>query len=165
MTKKSVAKQDIDFGAAVGSATKLPETVRRGRMPTERIAVDRVTGLAELANPSGLEITRDELISDPKPLTTSRAPHVVPEHKLDLHGESVAECVHLLKQCFDRARLCSYVTLLVVHGKGLHSGGVAVVRNATLNWLRAHAAHYGIKRMYHPKRSLGGSGATIVVFR
>lgn len=81
---------------------------------------------------------------------------------LDLHGMTGAEAEAALSAFFEdaRARRCSKV--LIVHGKGLHSRGEAVLGRLVARWLerRPEAGRHG-----HPDRSQGGDGATWVLLK
>lgn len=81
---------------------------------------------------------------------------------LDLHGMTAAEAESALAAFFDdaRARRCSKV--LIVHGKGLHSQGEAVLGRLVARWLerRPEAGRHG-----HPDRTQGGNGATWVLLK
>lgn len=81
---------------------------------------------------------------------------------LDLHGMTGAEAESALAAFFQdaMAKRCSKV--LIVHGKGLHSQGEAVLGRVVARWLerRPEAGRHG-----HPDRSRGGLGATWVMLK
>lgn len=97
-----------------------------------------------------------------RPLSRKEIEAMPVDAALDLHGMTGAEAESALAAFFDdaRARRCSKV--LIVHGKGLHSQGEAVLGRLVARWLerRPEAGRHG-----HPDRSQGGDGATWVLLK
>ena len=93
-----------------------------------------------------------------------RGGQVRPEATLDLHGRSAAEAAPALAQfLLDSVRLRRRC-VLVVHGQGLHSGGVAVLRDLVVGDLVGKAS--GLVHAFSPAApSDGGRGATYVMLR
>jgi DNA-nicking Smr family endonuclease len=61
------------------------------------------------------------------------------KYELDLHGLTQAESEAALNDFFNQAISDNIRYLCVVHGKGNHSGGKAVLKDMTFQWL-AHGA-------------------------
>lgn len=97
-----------------------------------------------------------------RPLSRKEIDAMPVDAALDLHGMTGAEAEAALAAFFNdaRARRCSKV--LIVHGKGLHSQGEAVLGRLVARWLerRPEAGRHG-----HPDRSQGGDGATWVLLK
>ena len=84
---------------------------------------------------------------------------------LDLHGFTEAEARavvrHEVEESWRRGRRC----LLVIHGRGRHSAGGPVLREALPDWLATPPlAHRVIAFVTAPER-YGGAGATLVLLR
>lgn len=97
-----------------------------------------------------------------RPLSRREIDAMPVDAALDLHGMTGVEAEAALAAFFHdaRARRCSKV--LIVHGKGLHSKGEAVLGRLVARWLerRPEAGRHG-----HPDRSQGGDGATWVLLK
>jgi DNA-nicking Smr family endonuclease len=78
---------------------------------------------------------------------------------LDLHGKTADEAVDLVRAFLQR-QLAGQCVLLV-HGKGLHSGGLSVLRNATIGELMG-ASSGMIHGFATAAAKDGGEGATYV---
>jgi DNA-nicking Smr family endonuclease len=93
-----------------------------------------------------------------------RAGRIRPEDTLDLHGKNAAEAeVSLRRFLVDAARLHRRC-VLIVHGRGLHSEGVAILRDLVISSLLGSLS--GLVHSFataHAKD--GGPGATYVVIR
>jgi DNA-nicking Smr family endonuclease len=89
---------------------------------------------------------------------------VRPEVTLDLHGKSAAEAGPLLEQFLLESARLRRRCVLIVHGQGLHSGGVAVLRDLVIGDLVGKAS--GLVHAFAPAApSDGGRGATYVMLR
>ncbi|HVK71760.1 MAG TPA: Smr/MutS family protein [Kofleriaceae bacterium] len=93
-----------------------------------------------------------------------RAGKVRVEETLDLHGHTVAAALpHLQRFLLDAAR-ARRRCVLVVHGKGNHSDGVAVLRDAVFGALVGDLS--GLVQAFATAAPTdGGEGATIVMVR
>jgi DNA-nicking Smr family endonuclease len=93
-----------------------------------------------------------------------RAGRVRPEETLDLHGMTAVPAeVALRRFLVDAARLHRRC-VLVVHGRGLHSGGVAVLRDMVVSSLVGPLS--GLVHSFATAHARdGGPGATYVVVR
>jgi DNA-nicking Smr family endonuclease len=97
-------------------------------------------------------------------LATLRRGGVHVEATLDLHGHDVARAeIALADFLLDSARL-GRRCVLVIHGRGLHSGGVAVLRDAVIGALTGSLS--GLVRAFVTAAPRdGGEGATYVMVR
>ena len=97
-------------------------------------------------------------------LAALRAGKVRPEATLDLHGQSVAEAEPALARFLLESARLRRRCVLVVHGQGLHSGGLAVLRDQVVADLTGRAS--GLVHAFSPAApSDGGRGATYVMLR
>lgn len=97
-------------------------------------------------------------------LALLRGGKVRPEATLDLHGQSAAEAGPALEQFLVESARLRRRCVLIVHGQGLHSGGVAVLRDLVLSDLVGKAS--GLVHALAPAAaSDGGRGATYVMLR
>lgn len=93
-----------------------------------------------------------------------RGGQVRPEVTLDLHGKSGAEAEPALDQFLVEAARQRRRCVLIVHGQGLHSGGVAILRDLVVAALVGRAS--GLIHAFAPAApSDGGRGATYVMLR
>jgi DNA-nicking Smr family endonuclease len=87
---------------------------------------------------------------------------IEPDHRIDLHGLRAAVARPALERAVASAARSGTSALLVIHGRGRHSGGVAVLRDAVPEWLEADPRVLA----YAPApAALGGAGATLVLVR
>ncbi len=81
---------------------------------------------------------------------------------LDLHGMTAAQAEAALSAFFATAVARGAKKVLIIHGKGIHSGGEAVLKKLTKQWLeRCPAAG----RSGKAERTQGGTGATWVIVK
>ena len=81
---------------------------------------------------------------------------------LDIHGFRREEAWTALERFFENARTRGYVKLLVIHGKGNHSKGEAVLGRTVREFIE-HCPFAG--ESGHEKAAGGGSGATWVLLK
>lgn len=81
---------------------------------------------------------------------------------LDLHGMTALEAEDALAGFFRDAAAKNCRKVLIIHGKGLHSSGGAVLGRVAARWLERCAA---AGRSGRAERSQGGGGATWVLVR
>ncbi len=93
-----------------------------------------------------------------------RAGKVRAEATLDLHGNTVAEAMPLLERFLLDAARVRRRCVLVVHGKGLHSDGLAVLRDAVQSALASEMSGL-VHAFASAAPSDGGDGATCVMVR
>lgn len=87
-----------------------------------------------------------------------------PEATLDLHGRTVAEATPALEHFLLESRRLRRRCVLVIHGKGLHSGGVAAIRELVISQLIGSLS--GLVHAFSPAApSDGGAGASYVMVR
>lgn len=97
-------------------------------------------------------------------LAALRAGKVRVEATLDLHGDTVAEAMPRLGQFLLESARTHRRCVLVVHGKGLHSDGVAVLRSAVHDALGGELS--GLVQAFTVAGPAdGGEGATCVMVK
>lgn len=85
-----------------------------------------------------------------------------PDHRLDLHGTRADHAAEATRRAIDQCVRAGGSVLLVIHGRGKHSGGISVLRDELPTWLEAHPRVIA----YAPARGTdGGEGATLVRLR
>ena len=93
-----------------------------------------------------------------------RAGKVHVEQTLDLHGHTVAAGLQELREFLLTAHRIGRRCVLVIHGKGLHGGGVAILRDLVVAQLVGPLS--GLVHAFAPAApSDGGAGATYVMVR
>lgn len=87
---------------------------------------------------------------------------IEPEDQIDLHGLTLEQSLSRLDRFLSEALSRGLRKVLIVHGKGHHSKGPAVLPKAVLEYLQQSpiAGELGI-----PRREKGGSGATWVIIK
>lgn len=88
--------------------------------------------------------------------------HKAPDAVLDLHGLTRDEAWDRLGLFFAQAQRHGAEKVLIIHGKGNHSEGEAVLKRTTLQYIEQcpYAGMHG-----HPPAEGGGSGATWVLLK
>jgi len=94
-----------------------------------------------------------------------RAGDVRPERRVDLHGLRAEAARRLLLEELERALDLGERCVLVVHGKGLHSPGEPVLRNALPKWLGDPRLGGGVLAFVPAQPRDGGRGASYVLLR
>jgi DNA-nicking Smr family endonuclease len=89
---------------------------------------------------------------------------VRPEASLDLHGKTVAEAEDALRRFLADATRAHRRCVLVIHGRGLHSGGPAVLRDAVIGSLLGPLSGF-VHCLATAAPADGGSGATYVMVK
>jgi DNA-nicking Smr family endonuclease len=97
-------------------------------------------------------------------LAELRGGRIRPEATLDLHGHTVREAEGLLRRFLLDASTQRRRCVLVVHGRGLHSDGVALVRDAVITALVGDMSGL-VHAFATAARSDGGAGATYVMVK
>ena len=103
---------------------------------------------------------------DRRILRKLRAEDIPVEGRIDLHGLTRAKAAIALGRFIAASRAAGHRCLLIIHGRGLHSGGEgAALRDLVRNELSTstHAGNVLACAMAPP--SQGGSGATLVYLR
>jgi DNA-nicking Smr family endonuclease len=85
-----------------------------------------------------------------------------PDSALDLHGLTRDEAWASMETFFEESRRQGLEKVLLIHGKGNHSEGEAVLKRAVLQFIEKcpYAGESG-----QPNAELGGSGATWVLLK
>ncbi|MBW2313134.1 MAG: Smr/MutS family protein [Deltaproteobacteria bacterium] len=100
---------------------------------------------------------------DTRVLTKLRGADPPPERTIDLHGMVAAAASQTLRREFARALEAGLRCVLVIHGRGLHSEGEAVLKEAFPGWLAEppHGRHVAAFTTAAPRD--GGPGACYVL--
>ncbi|MDR2842933.1 MAG: Smr/MutS family protein [Spirochaetaceae bacterium] len=98
-----------------------------------------------------------KLVQSKKGLLRKRA-----EDSLDLHGKTREEASVELEAFFEESRRRGLTKVQIIHGKGIHSSGDAVLEKLCRDFIEkcSFAGQYGKE-----KGANGGSGATWVILR
>lgn len=102
---------------------------------------------------------------DRKHLARLRRGDVEVDLRLDLHGLVAAEARRALRAELERASKAGLRCLLVIHGRGLHSEGFALLREGVMEWLTAPPLAGLVMAFASARPEHGGSGATYVLLR
>jgi DNA-nicking Smr family endonuclease len=150
----------------LGSAADAASGGRRPAGGAAAGATDR-TGDAEAGTGTGTEQWHLRAAGiDRRTVKRLRAGEVTIEARLDLHGLTRSRAIDALERFLAAARASQRRGLLVIHGRGLHSGAdgptlTHVVREALAHGVHADAVLAAVPA---PPR-LGGVGATLVWLR
>lgn len=93
--------------------------------------------------------------------TIGDAKHAYPKDTLDLHGMTSAHADKELLSFITKSYAASLSPVLVIHGKGLHSGGEGILKKLVTASL-AHRLRPYIRATAKAPARLGGGGATVV---
>jgi len=103
--------------------------------------------------------------ADRRLLAKLRRGEPAPGRRIELHGLNAAEAerelAHELRRAYEGGERC----VLVIHGRGAHSEGEAVLKTALPGWLAMPPHGPWIRAFATPEPRLGGAGATCVLFR
>ena len=149
---------------------KVSAVKKRRPRPTELVAEKRITAglLTAPARDLSVQLTDDPwtLLADGvsrerlKKLASGQ-PAVATT--IDLHGMTRDEALAVLEDAFTQALADGLRTLCLIHGRGLHSQGKAVLKEAVYHWLRqGMLAHTVLAVMPQPG---SGGGACLVLLR
>ncbi|MEE8580172.1 MAG: Smr/MutS family protein [Myxococcota bacterium] len=94
-----------------------------------------------------------------------RDAEIRPEMTLDLHGRDSASARGELRKALERAWESGRRCVLVVHGRGRHSAGDPVLRDALLGWLAEPPLAGRVLAFTPAHHSDGGEGASYVLLR
>jgi len=110
----------------------------------------------------------DETISpqaEPRRMKQLKLGRVTPDAFLDLHGCKRIEVAEKISNFLNNSQHHSYLTVIIITGKGLHSdGGVAVLRDEAEQFLATQCADLVLEWGRAPKQ-YGGTGALAVFLR
>jgi DNA-nicking Smr family endonuclease len=102
---------------------------------------------------------------DRKHLSRLRRGEVPVDLRVDLHGLVEKEARRRLAAEIERAQAAGLRCVLVVHGRGLHSEGPAVLREGVSEWLTAAPLAGRVMAFASARSEDGGSGASYVLLR
>ncbi|RMH52597.1 MAG: hypothetical protein D6682_01475 [Zetaproteobacteria bacterium] len=85
------------------------------------------------------------------------------ERSIDLHGMGRAQALDLLQRELAEADRCRMRVIEVIHGRGLHSDGRPVLREALYHWLCA--GPMGVRLLAAIPRPGSAGGATLLLLR
>jgi DNA-nicking Smr family endonuclease len=85
-----------------------------------------------------------------------------PDAELDIHGKTSDEAWLILETFFGSAREKGHEKVLIIHGKGNHSSGEAVLKRVVMDFIE-HCPFAG--ESGRGKASGGGEGATWVLLK
>lgn len=88
-----------------------------------------------------------------------------PETTLDLHGSLEADARRAVREAFASAWETGARTVLVIHGRGLHSPEGPVLKRAFPTWLAEPPIGPRVLAFASAPPALGGPGATLVLLR
>jgi DNA-nicking Smr family endonuclease len=98
----------------------------------------------------------------PRTVERLRSGALAHERRLDLHHMRAAPAEQALARAVEAATRAGESVLLVVHGRGRHTGGVSMLREALPEWLEANDRVLAYAPAPGPD---GGAGATLVLIR
>jgi DNA-nicking Smr family endonuclease len=172
------------FLDAITGAVPLEE---RDRVRVVRVPAGVTAPKSPLPSPVALTIEGDGVVISGRAPGVNRAQiselrggRVRPEEELDLHGHTAAEAERALERFLVNASALHRRCVLVIHGRGTHSGdvaqerdlagdaygvgGVAVLRDTVIGALVGEMS--GLVRAFATAaRADGGAGATYVMVR
>jgi DNA-nicking Smr family endonuclease len=93
-----------------------------------------------------------------------RRGRVRPEATLDLHGFTIDEGDSALRRFLAEAQRLRRRCVLVVHGRGVHAGGVSVLRDSVIGALTGSLSGY-VHCLSAAAPADGGAGATYVMVK
>lgn len=157
------------FLEAVADAVPLEgdrERVRLERVPSPRPPRRRAlpAPVALTVEGDGVVITARAPGVNRREVGELRAGRVRPEDTLDLHGHTAAAAEARLREFLVDAAALRRRCVLVVHGRGNHSGGVAVLRDTVIASLVGDLSGL-VHAFATAARSDGADGATYVMVR
>jgi DNA-nicking Smr family endonuclease len=127
-----------------------PIQVERVHFSVERIG-NRIAGLAPGA--------------DAADLARLRGGEVAPDFTVDLHGFDELEARGMVRDTLRRVRRSGLRCVKVIHGRGLGSGGDAVLKEALPGWLEEPPLGDWVAAFASSPSRHGGPGSTLVLLR
>jgi DNA-nicking Smr family endonuclease len=88
-----------------------------------------------------------------------------PEATLDLHGKSVPRAEHAITNFVANSITAGRRCVAIVHGRGLHSEGRAILKEATIRLLSEGSVAAQILAFCSAPPSMGGAGALLLLLR
>ncbi len=102
---------------------------------------------------------------DRKHLVKLRRGETPVDLRIDLHGLSASEARRLLRAELEEAHAAGQRCVLVVHGRGLHSEGAAVLKDGVVEWLASPPLAGLVMAFASAQPADGGPGASYVLLR
>lgn len=102
---------------------------------------------------------------DRRRLARLRRGDLPPETTVDLHGSLEAEARRVVREALADAWEADARTVLVIHGRGLHSPEGPVLKRALPGWLGEPPVGPRVLAFASAPPALGGPGATLVLLR
>lgn len=102
---------------------------------------------------------------DRRRLARLKAGRIPPEATVDLHGLLQEEARLAVREAMRDARGAGLRTILVIHGRGLHSPEGPVLKTALPAWLAEPPVGGWVLAFASAPPDLGGPGATLVLLR
>jgi DNA-nicking Smr family endonuclease len=102
---------------------------------------------------------------DRRVLRRLRAGRIPFERSVDLHGLRSGEARRAVQQGLEAAREEEVRCLLIIHGRGHHSEGEAVLQPALVEWLTQEPLGRFVLAFASARPEHGGAGATYVLLR
>ena len=162
-------EEDV-FLEAVAGTVPLPERDRVRVAPAQGAVAPRRDRVG-LPVPVTLAVEGDGVVISARApgvnrheLSELRGGRVRPEGPLDLHGRTAAEAAPLLRDFLLDAQQLRRRCVLVIHGRGTRSEGVAVLRDLVIDSLVGPLSGL-VHAFATAARSDGGAGATYVMPR
>jgi DNA-nicking Smr family endonuclease len=168
------------FEDAMGDARKLtgPQRVRLAPAPP-RAGAPHKRGVAQSASPRAESAASPFTIEQDGEAWTARANgidraflkklstgKIAIEAKLDLHGQTKRQALHALERFLSTADVAGARALLLVHGRGLHSGDQGpTLRDTARDFVTRGAFAARLLAATSAPPSLGGAGATLLWLR
>ncbi len=94
-----------------------------------------------------------------------RGGEIAPDLTLDLHGFPEIEARGMVRDTLRRARRTGLHCVKVIHGRGLRSGGEAVLKEALPEWLAEPPLGSWVAAFASAPSRHGGPGSTLVLLR
>ena len=162
------------FRSAIGPVRELPPATPppprpRPRPATRMAELDEAEALDEFQRMLGAEpldagdalrYRRDEVPA--RVLKRLSMGHYAAQDELDLHHATAAGAEALLRRFLPEARAAGARCVRVIHGKGLNSSGVPVLKNLVDRLLRQRA---DVLAFHSAPAAQGGTGAVLVLLR
>ena len=117
--------------------------------------------------PPDQKITTSEIKNDSNKQKKTKPPpsEGFPDDEVDLHGKTREEAVHIVQNFIRTAHLSGFNTLLIITGKGQHSGSEGpVLRRSVEEWLKRNGKPY-LNSFQTAPLDLGGEGAIVVYLK
>ncbi len=113
----------------------------------------------------GEQVTGLAAGEDPRLPGRLQRPDAQPDLRIDLHGLDLASGRREVRCALEELWACRGRILLVIHGRGLRSGGAPVLKAALPSWLEEPPHGARVRAFATASPANGGGGATLVLLR